>query len=86
MGCKTMKARKHRGGFRESMATMKEIPATLDAMAKYFEVPARQIRVTPYSRDDRQGWESATWLVSGDNGVLGMVNEEIKSMDEGTNR
>ena len=81
-----MKARKHRGGFRESMATMKEIPATLDAMAKYFEVPARQIRVTPYSRDDRQGWESATWLVSGDNGVLGMVNEEIKSMDEGTNR
>ena len=81
-----MKARKHRGGFRESMATMKEIPATLDAVAKYFEVPARQIRVTPYSRDDRQGWESATWLVSGDNGVLGMVNEEIKSMDEGTNR
>jgi len=78
-----MKARKHRGGFRESMATMKEIPATLDAVAKYFEVPARQIRVTPYSRDDRQGWESATWLVSGDNGVLGMVNEEIKSMDEG---
>ena len=81
-----MKARKHRGGFRESMATIKEIPATLDAVAKYFEVPARQIRLTPYSRDDRQGWESATWLVSGDNGVLGMVNEEIKSMDEGTNR
>ena len=79
-----MKARKHRGGFRESMATMKEIPATLDAVAKYFEVPARQIRVTHYSRDDRQGWESATWLVSGDNGVLGMVNEEIKSMDKGT--
>jgi hypothetical protein len=79
-----MKARKHRGGFRESMATIKEIPATLDAVAKYFEVPARQIRVTPYSRDDRQGWESATWLVSSDNGVLGMVNEEIKSMDEGT--
>jgi len=78
-----MKARKHRGGFRESMATIKEIPATLDAVAKYFEVPACQIRVTPYSRDDRQGWESATWLVSGDNGVLGMVNEEIKSMDEG---
>jgi len=78
-----MKARKHRGGFRESMATIKEIPATLDAVAKYFEVPARQIRVTPYSRDDRQGWEPATWLVSGDNGVLGMVNEEIKSMDEG---
>jgi len=78
-----MKARKHRCGFRESMATIKEIPATLDAVAKYFEVPARQIRVTPYSRDDRQGWESATWLVSGDNGVLGMVNEEIKSMDEG---
>ena len=78
-----MKARKHRGGFRESMATIKEIPATLDAVAKYFEVPARQICVTPYSRDDRQGWESATWLVSGDNGVLGMVNEEIKSMDQG---
>jgi len=78
-----MKARKHRGGFRESMATIKEIPATLDAVAKYFEVPARQIRVTPYSRDDRQGWESATWLVSGDNGVLGMVNEAFINLHRG---
>ena len=73
-----MKARKHRGGFAESMATMKEIPNTLDAVAEYFEVPARQVHITFYGRDDRAGWESITWLVSGDNGVLGMINEEIK--------
>jgi hypothetical protein len=72
-----MKARKHRGGFAESMATMKEIPATIEALAEYFEVPASQIQMTPYGRDDRAGWESKTWLVSSKHGVLGMISEEV---------
>ena len=33
-----MKARKHRGGFAESMDTMQEIAQTKEAVAKYFEV------------------------------------------------
>jgi len=73
-----MKARKHRGGFRESMATMKEIPATLQAVAEFFETPISQIYIPIYyGQDDRKGWESKTWLVSGKSGVLGMISEEV---------
>jgi hypothetical protein len=72
-----MKARKHRGGFAESMQTMQDIPATLAAVAKFFATPVAQIKVTPYSFDSREGWNSPTWLVSNKNGVLGMINEEI---------
>jgi hypothetical protein len=73
-----MKARKHRGGFAESMQTMKEIPATLQAVAQFFDVPKRDIRLTPYSFDGRKGWNSNTWLVCSAYGVLGMINEEVK--------
>jgi hypothetical protein len=74
-----MKARKHRGGFAESMATMKAIPATLDAVAEYFEVPVNQIYIPIYyGQDNREGWGSKTRLVSSKHGVLGMISEEIK--------
>jgi hypothetical protein len=74
-----MKARKHRGGFAESMATMKEIPATMDALAEFFGVPVGDIYFPIYyAQDDRAGWESKTWLVSSKRGVLGMISEEVK--------
>ena len=72
-----MKARKHRGSFAESMATLKEIPATYQALCKYFNKTSGVLVICPYSFDSRQGWESNTWLVSDNDGVIGMISEEV---------
>ena len=74
-----MKARKHRGGFAESMATMKEIPATLDAVSEYFGIPKEKIKLERgRTFDDRTGWESEYWYVETEHGVYGMISEEAK--------
>jgi len=74
----TMKARKHRGLFVESMETMRNIPATLDAVAEYFEVPANTLTFEKGRVfDDREGWNSEYWYVMSNGGVFGMISEEI---------
>jgi hypothetical protein len=75
-----MKARKHRGGFAESIATMKEIPNTLDAVSEYFGLPKKSIVIEEgRDFDNRKGWESKSWFVSSKNGgVYGMISEELK--------
>ena len=75
-----MKARKHRGGFAESMSTMKEIPATLDAVSEYFGIPKEKIKIEKGRHfDDRDGWQSEYWYVESiKGGVFGMISEEAK--------
>ena len=73
-----MKARKHREMFIDSMETMKEIPATIEAVAEYFDVPKDSLTFTKSSFDARLGWEAGTWLVSSKNSVVGMISEEVK--------
>jgi hypothetical protein len=69
--------RKHRGGYAESMATAKEIDATLDAVAKYFEQPVERITVEPYSGIDRRnGWD--TYIVCLYGAAIGMTNGGVK--------
>jgi len=65
--------RKHRGGYAQSMATAKEIDATLDAVAAYFEQPIEQITIEPYSGiDNRNGWN--TYIVCLNGAAIGMTN------------
>ena len=75
-----MKARKHRELFAESMATMKEIPTTLDAVSEYFGLSKDSIVIEEgRDFDSRKGWNSKYWFVLSKNGcVYGMVSEETK--------
>ena len=73
-----MKARKHNGGFNESISTMKEIKPSLLAVADFFNSDINKIRVLPYTFDDRKEWNAQTYLVVDDYGVLGMISEEPK--------
>ena len=75
-----MKARKHRGGFAESMATMKEISNTLEAVSEYFNLPKDSIVIEEgRDFDSRHGWNSKYWFVLSKNGpVYGMISEGLK--------
>jgi hypothetical protein len=67
--------RKHRGGYAESMETAKEIDATMEAVAKYFEYyPVEQLTVEPYGTgiDSRNGWN--THIVCANGAAIGMTN------------
>lgn len=73
----TMQIRQHRGGLDESVATMKTIPATLEAMREYLkefgekgipftEEQLASVRVMPYLETIETripGWEGPTFLV-----------------------
>ena len=74
-----MKARRHRGGFAESMETMEEIDPTWEAMEKYFQYPRSMLEVKPYGFDERKGWNTKTYIVVVNKigGVLGMVSEDV---------
>jgi hypothetical protein len=74
-----MKARRHRGGFAESMETMEEIEPTWDAMEKYFKYSRSMLEVKEYGFDSRKGWNAPTYIVIVNKigGVLGMVSEDI---------
>jgi hypothetical protein len=74
-----MRARKHRGSFSESMATMRGIPATMQAVAEFFELPKKSIVLIYYGFDYRKGWNANTWLVKGDQGVYGMIDQEVRA-------
>lgn len=70
-----MKIRRHHSGLAESMATMKEIPATLAAVKEYMQqtnggLPYTQaeldsVQVKPYTArpDTRIGWDN-TYIVT----------------------
>lgn len=56
----------HRGGFQESMDTLKEVHS-MDELRTYIETVFEQprysgIRFSPYGFDEREGWGD-TWLV-----------------------
>ena len=69
--------RKHKGDYADSMETTKEIDATLDAVADYFERPVKWITVEPYSGiDKRNGWD--TYIVCADGAAIGFTNGGVK--------
>lgn len=69
--------RRHRGGYEESMATAREVDATLTAIAEYFDEPIERITVDPYSGiDKRNGWD--TYIVCVDGSAIGMTNGTVK--------
>ena len=75
-----MKARKHRELFEDSIATMTEIPATFDAVSKFFNIPKSDIVFFGGECfDKREPWNDAYWYVTHkDGGVYGMVSERVK--------
>jgi hypothetical protein len=78
-----MKARKHRELFMESLETMKDIPATIEAVAEFFDLPVENIRLSlAHGFDYRDGWNSPTWLVLGNDVVYGFINEEVGAGDK----
>jgi hypothetical protein len=72
-----MKARIHRGEFVESMATMKEIPETIEAVAAYFNVPKATLSFTEGGFDERQGWNDTYWYVLTNGSCIGMTSKEV---------
>lgn len=80
-----MKARQHRGGFKESMLTMREIPATLEAVYEFFNVydmmpfDISQIEIIDYDHhDNREGWDAKTFLVVVRGiGPVGQISESV---------
>lgn len=69
-----MKIRLHRGGYDESMATIKQIQPTLEAVVGYVQtdLPVASIRdgfgrveVKPYGYDERNGWDTHVVMVHG---------------------
>jgi hypothetical protein len=73
---KKILVREHKGGYAESMETTKEIDATLDAVANYFERPVKCITVEPYSGIDRRnGWN--THIVCEYGAAIGFTNGEV---------
>lgn len=72
--------RKHRGGYAESMETAKEIDATMEAVAEYFECPVDGLTVEPYSGIDfRNHWD--THLVCLNGNAIGMTNSKVKAAE-----
>ncbi len=85
-----MKARLHKGTFKESMKTMKEIGNSIEDVVKYFSIimvedegidcflckSPDQYSFTQVGIDDRLGWQAPTYLVNFEGwGVVGMVSQ-----------
>jgi hypothetical protein len=77
-----MKFREHRGSLWDSMATLVELPdraallAHCQRLLDPFDVQVldSQLRIEPYTYDDRVRWE--TWIVSIDGyGVIGFTDD-----------
>jgi hypothetical protein len=60
-----MKYREHRGGYTESMATVREIQPTVNALAVILRVPPSAIEIKPLCRDGRNGWDTHMVTVEG---------------------
>lgn len=79
-----MKVREHRGSLDESMATVKEIEPTLDALTAHINevlsgwlgggVTADTIVIHPQGFDSRIGWNTYLVAVEG-YGVFGMIDQ-----------
>jgi len=75
-----MKFRPHRGTLAESMAECVDLEPTAQAIADHYNaiskigprVLVETIRVEPYGKDDRIGWD--TYLVTEWLGVLGFTD------------
>lgn len=71
-----MKFRRQHGGFAESMATTREMPSTVEALAGLLKVPPGAIKVTPYGGiDPRNGWD--TYLVSVNGCGVGFTDSAV---------
>ena len=61
-----MKYRDHRGSYRASMDTTREIAPSLEALAVILKVPVSAIKVEPYGGIDRRnGWNTHVVTVDG---------------------
>ena len=86
-----MKFRDHRGSLTESMATVIDIPPTLEALkiiintelGKYGvpEISDEMITVESYGFDNRIGWDTHIVIVNG-YGVYGYIDGPISSITE----
>lgn len=80
-----MRVRQHRGSLVESLKTVKQIPATKEALADHINMvmdfPVKfgpgSIRLVDQGMDDRIGWNSYLIMVDG-LGVFGYCDEEVK--------
>jgi hypothetical protein len=60
-----MKYREHRGGYKDSMATVLEIQPTINALAVILKVPPLAVVVKPLCFDSRNGWDTHMVAVEG---------------------
>ena len=73
-----MKYRDHRGGYRESMKTAREIEPTIDALAMILKAPPSTIEVKPYSGiDPRNGWD--THIVTMEGKAVGFTDGPVSN-------
>lgn len=80
-----MRVRQHRGSLVESLKTVKQIPATKEALADHINMvmdfPVKfgpgSITIIPQGFDDRIGWNTFLINVAG-LGVFGYCDEEVK--------
>lgn len=87
----TIKIRRHRGSLSDAMETMKEIPATMEAVRVYLntdntlpfsDIELNAIQITPYGGpDDRIGWK-ATYMLRVGGHVVGFTDGPIKEEGE----
>jgi hypothetical protein len=87
-----MKVRQHRGGLAESMATVKEVEPTLEALTAHINVlfsdfgptvTADQLKFRSQGMDTRIGWDTYLVAIEG-YGVFGMTDQlpEGATLDE----
>lgn len=77
-----MKFREHRGGLNESMMTLVELPdrpalvAHVEKLLRpyYFQEVDSRLRVDPYGRDTRIGWENLHIVILKGYGVVGFTD------------
>lgn len=72
-----MKYRQHKGGLSESMATVRDIAATRQAMFDALGLDATaSLDVKPYGYDSRIGWDTHIVTVEG-YGVVGFTDGPV---------
>lgn len=67
--------REQRGSLDDSMKTVVELQATLEAVAKHLKVEANRVEVKSYGFDSRTGWEM--FIVTVDGNGVGFTNGPV---------
>lgn len=77
---KTIIFRPQRGGLKESMLECVTLPASVAAIASHLQASIDSLKVEPYAKDERIGWD--TYLVTVDGKAVGFTNGPLEYSPE----